>query len=74
MFKAQLKSSGKAALNTAAQIPALNDIFGGMPTGTEFDWGLGGILTLTPFKGRSSGTLSWGGLPNLLLYIDRYVS
>ena len=40
--------------------------------GTEINYGLGGLLTLSDKEsGIKRGTLSWSGLPNLLWTIDR---
>lgn len=35
-------------------------------------WGLGGLIVLDDCPdGRKAGTMIWGGLPNLLWFVDR---
>lgn len=71
MFQNQLTPAAKATYNGVRHLPAINNIFGGEPPEELFDIGLGGALNEASFPGRSAGTLSWGGLPNLLWFIDR---
>ena len=71
MFKKQLTPAAEAALSATRNIPAVNNIFGGDPPELKFNYALGGLVNETSFPGRREGTLSWGGLPNLLWFIDR---
>jgi len=71
LFAKQLPPAAQAALAAQRQIPAINNIFGGDPPNLKFDRAFGGILNETSFPGRAAGTVSGGGLPNLLWFMDR---
>jgi len=71
LFKKQLTPAAQAALTSQRQIPAVNNILGGDPPEFKFDFAIGGLLNETSMPGRAADTLSWGGLPNLLWFIDR---
>jgi hypothetical protein len=66
MFKPQLTDAARASLTQQRAIPAVNDVFGGMPAEVRVDWAIGGIMNLDSFPGRSAGSMAWGGYPNLL--------
>ncbi|KAF5332020.1 hypothetical protein D9758_014595 [Tetrapyrgos nigripes] len=43
----------------------------GLPIGTQVNWGLGGMLMMDTVEGkRKKGTMWWGGMPNLIWWID----
>lgn len=66
MFQPQLDAAPRRALHDVCQNPWFNRMMGGMPLETQKDWGLGGLLLLDNLQGwRSSGTMTWGGTPNL---------
>ncbi|KAH8591106.1 beta-lactamase/transpeptidase-like protein [Bisporella sp. PMI_857] len=71
MFRPQLTEAAKATFNGARSFVELNNIFGGIPLNVSLDRGLGGCLNMQSTPGRSEGTMSWGGLPNLHWFIDR---
>jgi CubicO group peptidase (beta-lactamase class C family) len=71
MFKPQLTSAARASLAAKMAFPEVNETFGGFPKGVEADWGIGGIMNLQAFPGRSEGSLAWGGYPNLSWWVDR---
>jgi hypothetical protein len=71
MFTPQLTPAAKALTNTLRQFPEINNVWGGIPTNVETDWGIGGIMNVEECSGRRKGTMSWGGYPNLLWFIDR---
>ena len=71
MFQNHLTPEGHTAFNLARQIPEINNIFGGDPPEMTCSHGFGGLLNETSIPGRAANTLSWGGLPNLLWFIDR---
>ena len=58
MFKPQLTEKAKAKMNELNQIEAVNQMFGAFPT--TVDWGIGGIMNLEAFPGRSAGSIAWG--------------
>ena len=52
-------------------VPEFNQMVGNLPQDVSKDWGLGGMLIEGDFPGwRSKGTMSWGGMPNLIWFID----
>jgi CubicO group peptidase (beta-lactamase class C family) len=65
MFEPQLPDP--KYLQAVMTVPEVSAGFGhGLGDGKEWNWGLGGILSMSPTPGRrAKGTLSWGGLPNL---------
>ncbi|KAF2137025.1 uncharacterized protein K452DRAFT_329444 [Aplosporella prunicola CBS 121167] len=82
-FSPQLGEGSRAALGQQLGDEQLNRIFAGTPGDpTRKDWGLGGLLTLDavegddvgllggPVEGRRPLTMSWGGLPNLVWWVD----
>lgn len=73
MFRPQLSEESQKHLTGLLTIWQLNNMFGGLPTGTEVDFGLGGLLCLNDLEttGRKKGSMSWGGLPNLVWWMDR---
>ncbi|KUI52858.1 Acyltransferase LovD [Cytospora mali] len=72
IFQPQLGTASRKALQTVCQNPWFNRMMGGMPVEARKDWGLGGLLLLDDLPGwRGSGTMTWGGTPNLTWWIDR---
>lgn len=71
MFKPQLTDAARAKINELNRIPELNRVYGGSPMDVTLDWGIGGIMNLDAYPGRSAGTIAWGGYPNLLWWCDR---
>ena len=74
MFEPQLGEESRIALNKFVDDdPAMNDMFCGVPAGTGRDWGLGGLLVMGDLDEgwTRKGTMKWGGLPNLIWFIDR---
>ncbi|KAH8733233.1 beta-lactamase/transpeptidase-like protein [Phaeosphaeriaceae sp. PMI808] len=71
-FKPHLSAGSSAAMNAFLQDEAINNIMGSTPLNVKKDWGLGGILILADLEtGKKSGAMIWGGLPNLLWWVDR---
>ena len=67
MFSPQLGEEGQKALMKVLEDPEVNDQMGNLPLGAEKNWGMGGLLLQEDSRdGRRKGTLSWGGLPNLV--------
>lgn len=63
MFKPQLTDAARAKMQELVEIPEMNQVYGGYPPGIKVDWGIGGIMNLTPLPGRSAGSIAWGGYP-----------
>ncbi|KAF1915426.1 beta-lactamase/transpeptidase-like protein [Ampelomyces quisqualis] len=71
-FKPQLGEGSRVMLNAVLQDDMANNAMGGTPKHVEKDWGLGGILVMGDLDdGKKSGTMIWGGLPNLIWWVDR---
>ncbi|KAK2623772.1 hypothetical protein QTJ16_006953 [Diplocarpon rosae] len=71
MFKPQLSDAAREMLCELIKTPEVNQTFGGHPPGTRVDYGLGGLIILDDVVGRRKGTMTWGGYPNLIWFIDR---
>ncbi|MCJ1360488.1 MAG: hypothetical protein MMC33_010493 [Icmadophila ericetorum] len=71
MFQPHLSKKSQAGLMKTTADPAWQNALGGLPVDAGKDWGIGGLLTLADLPGtRKSGTMTWGGLPNLTWFID----
>ena len=80
IFRPHLSQESQRVLMKVLSVPEVNLMMGGLPEGTEQNWGLGGLLIMNDVEGwRRKGTLTWGGMPNLtwvcdalvLLFVDR---
>lgn len=72
MFQPHLTPESKAGFMKLLSIPDFNQMVGNLPQDVSKDWGLGGLLIEGDFpEWRSKGTMSWGGMPNLIWFIDR---
>jgi CubicO group peptidase (beta-lactamase class C family) len=66
MFRPHLSEPSHEALMKIFGVPEVNDILGGVPEGTDRNWGLGGLLVMDELAGwTKKRTLRWGGMPNL---------
>jgi CubicO group peptidase (beta-lactamase class C family) len=71
-FTPQLGEVPSATLNGMLQDNMINNAMGGTSKNTKKDWGLGGLLLLDDQPdGKAAGTMIWGGLPNLVWWVDR---
>ncbi|PSN70930.1 beta-lactamase/transpeptidase-like protein [Corynespora cassiicola Philippines] len=71
-FKPQLGEGSIAALNQVLSDRWANDAMGGTPMNIRKDWGLGGVLIEDDIEeSMKKWTMIWGGLPNLLWFVDR---
>lgn len=72
MFKPQLSEASRKAWMAMLAIPEINQSYGGLPQGTQTDWGLGGCLIMEDLPNATrKGTMAWGGYPNLQWFCDR---
>jgi CubicO group peptidase (beta-lactamase class C family) len=73
MFSPNLSQTSKAALMEMHKSPEAFGLAGNVPIGTDLDFGLGGIMNMEKVKGtgRAAGTMQWGGLPNLMWWVNR---
>lgn len=71
MFRPQLGPRSKRSLCDLAKTVERSTGFG-LPQGTSLDHSLAGIVNMEDLgTGRKSGSISWGGYPNLNWWIDR---
>ncbi|KAJ1335637.1 methyl acetate hydrolase [Microdochium nivale] len=71
-FRPCLSPKAKAALNEQRKIKELRGGMGNIPENISANWGLGGILNEADIPGgRALGSMTWGGLPNLVWFCDR---
>ncbi|KAH7037578.1 beta-lactamase/transpeptidase-like protein [Microdochium trichocladiopsis] len=71
-FRPCLSSKAKAELNKLLRIKEVRDGMGNIPESVSKDWSLGGIINEGDVPGgRLAGTMTWGGLPNLVWWCDR---
>lgn len=75
MFRPQLGAESKAAMNyTLKNIDIARRVYGNSfdVDNQDFSYGLGGNIGLRDEDGRrAAGTMSWGGIPNLIWWVDR---
>jgi CubicO group peptidase (beta-lactamase class C family) len=73
MFSPNLSIPSKAALLEIHRSPEAFGLAGNVPIGTDLDFGLGGLINVEQVTGtgRAAGTMQWGGLPNLMWWINR---
>lgn len=70
-FKPQLGEGASASINAILQDDMVNNAMGGTSKDKKKDWGLGGLLLLEDQQdGKAAGTMIWGGLPNLIWWVD----
>ncbi|KAG9198367.1 hypothetical protein G6514_010211 [Epicoccum nigrum] len=72
-FRPQLEEMPKAVLNGMLRSDdMINNAMGGAAREVDKDWGLGGLVLLGDQPdGKAAGTMIWGGLPNLIWWVDR---
>ncbi|KAF1946994.1 beta-lactamase/transpeptidase-like protein [Clathrospora elynae] len=71
-FKPQLGEGSKQALNAMLQNEMANNALGSTSKSEIKSWGLGGIVLMGDSPdGKKVGTMIWGGLPNLVWWVDR---
>ncbi|KAH6871535.1 beta-lactamase [Thelonectria olida] len=77
MFKPQLNCESQKALQATFGSNDRSRLFiGEFPEHVQYDWGLGGLLTMQDVKinglqWRKKGCMVWSGLPNLFWFLDR---
>jgi CubicO group peptidase (beta-lactamase class C family) len=73
MFSGHLSPAAKKALLQTHASPTAFGLAGNVPIGTDLDYGLGGIINVEQVRstGRAAGTMQWGGLPNLMWFVNR---
>jgi CubicO group peptidase (beta-lactamase class C family) len=73
MLSPNLSTASKAALMEIHKSPEAFGLAGNVPIGTDLDFGLGGLINVEKVKstGRAAGTMQWGGLPNLMWWVNR---
>ncbi|KAF2639027.1 beta-lactamase/transpeptidase-like protein [Massarina eburnea CBS 473.64] len=71
-FRPQLNEAGRNSLQSLLRDTMTNNAMGGVSMGVDKDWGLGGlVITQDTPDGKKAGSMFWGGLPNLIWFLDR---
>ncbi|KAH8652006.1 beta-lactamase [Ilyonectria robusta] len=73
MFEPQLTAESREALQAVYQNqPSTGPCsIGSFRPDIQYNWGLGGLLSMEDGDWRKKGCMNWSGMPNLLWFIDR---
>lgn len=72
LFRPDMNPAVRADVMEALKDANRNNIYGGLPKGTEVAYAIGGMVVLEDLPGRRpKGTLHWGGLLNVFFWMDR---
>ncbi|KAI9737715.1 MAG: hypothetical protein M1818_005719 [Claussenomyces sp. TS43310] len=72
LFRPEMSSVVRASLKNTLLNETTNNIFGGLPKGTDVSYAMGGMVVLEDLPGRrKKGALHWGGLLNVFFWLDR---
>ena len=66
MFEPQLNDDSQKALMEKLQVPAVNNIYGALPTAARKNWAFAGLVNCEDIdERRRAGAVGWIGLPNM---------
>ena len=72
LFRPETDPVVRAGVMKALEDENRNNIYGGLPKGTQVSYAIGGMVVLEDLPGRRpKGTLHWGGLLNVFFWMDR---
>ncbi|KAG0652835.1 methylbutanoyltransferase [Hyphodiscus hymeniophilus] len=72
IFRPEMSPVVRADVMKALKIESTNNIYGGLPKGTDVTYSMGGMVVLEDLPGRRpKGTVHWGGLLNVFFWMDR---
>lgn len=72
LFRPDMSPVVRAAVREVLKNETTNNIFGGLPKGTDVTYAMGGMVVLEDLPGRrTKGSLHWGGLLNVFFWMDR---
>jgi CubicO group peptidase (beta-lactamase class C family) len=72
LFRPEMSPVVRAGVRKVLMDEGVNNIFGGLPKGTDVTYAIGGMVVLEDLPGRrKKGSLHWGGLLNVFFWIDR---
>ncbi|KFH44129.1 hypothetical protein ACRE_050780 [Hapsidospora chrysogenum ATCC 11550] len=72
LFRPEMDPVVRAGVMKALEDENRNNIYGGLPRGTQVAYAIGGMVVLEDLPGRRpKGTLHWGGLLNVFFWMDR---
>ena len=66
MFEPQLNDDSQKALMEKLQVPAVNNVYGALPTAARRNWAFAGLVNCEDIdERRRAGAVGWIGLPNM---------
>ncbi|KAG9258504.1 beta-lactamase/transpeptidase-like protein [Emericellopsis atlantica] len=72
LFRPNMDPVVRQAVMKALEDENRNNIYGGLPKGTQVAYAIGGMVVLEDLPGRRpKGALHWGGLLNVFFWMDR---
>lgn len=72
LFRPNMSPLVRAGVKNVLKNETTNNIYGGLPKGTDVSYAIGGMVVLEDLPGRrKKGSLHWGGLLNVFFWIDR---
>jgi CubicO group peptidase (beta-lactamase class C family) len=72
LFHPEMSPVVRAGVRMVLMNETINNIFGGLPKGTDVTYAIGGMVVLEDLPGRrTKGSLHWGGLLNVFFWMDR---
>ncbi|KAI0132892.1 beta-lactamase/transpeptidase-like protein [Xylariales sp. AK1849] len=72
LFRPDMSPAVRDGVKRVLKDENTNNIFGGLPKGTDVSYAMGGMVVLEDLPGRrSKGTLHWGALLNIFFWMDR---
>ena len=72
LFRPDMSPVVRAAVREVLKNDTVNNIYGGLPKGTDVTYAIGGMVVLEDLPGRrTKGSLHWGGLLNTFFWMDR---
>ena len=72
LFRPEMNPSVRSSLMKILTNETTNNIYGGLPLGTQATYAIGGMVVLEDLPGRRKrGSLHWGGLLNMFWWMDR---
>jgi CubicO group peptidase (beta-lactamase class C family) len=72
LFRPVMSPIVRASVRKVLMDENINNIFGGLPKGTDVTYAIGGMVVLEDLPGRRrKGSLHWGGLLNVFFWMDR---
>lgn len=72
LFRPEMSPVVREGVKKVLMDETTNNIYGGLPKGTDVTYAIGGMVVLEDLPGRrTKGSLHWGGLLNVFFWMDR---